>query len=83
MFDIKMTINGRPMTESNVKTELEKTVLGQIRAHINSQLMHIPAELNGERLTVELIGTDLDNLSIRLSGPDELIEQAKKALGTE
>ena len=83
MFDIKMTINGRPMTERNIKSELEKAILGQIREHIQNQLKGVPTELNGKRLSVELIGTDLDNLSVRLSGPDKLIEQAQKALGSE
>lgn len=83
MFNIKMTINGRPMTEANIKSELDRAVLGQIREHIQKQLKDVPTELNVEKLTVELVGTDLNNLSVRLSGPDELLKQAKKALGAE
>jgi len=83
VFDIKMTINGRPMTEANIKSELDKAVFGQICEHIQQQLKDVPTELNGEKLTVEFVGTDLNNLSVHLSGPDELLKQAKKALGAE
>ena len=83
MIDIKMTINGRPFTTDNFHNELEKAVLGQILGHVQNQLQDVPAELNGEKLMVELLGDDLDNLSVKLSGPDELIEQARPALGAE
>ncbi|TFW28534.1 hypothetical protein [Duganella callida] len=83
MIDIKMTINGRPLTEDNIRDELERAVLEQIRVHVQDQLKNVPSELNGERLHVELQGSDLDNLSVHLSGPDQLIEQAKQALGAE
>lgn len=71
------------MTEANIKSEIDKAILGKVRELILNQLRDVPTEFNGEKLTVELVGTDLNNLSVHLSGPDELIDQAKKALGPE
>lgn len=83
MIEIKMTINGRPLTSDNFRDELEKAATESIKDGIRKQLAGIPHELNGERLTVEVVGTDLHNLSIHLSGPDELVQRAKSALGVE
>lgn len=81
MLDIKMRINGRPLRDSTIKSGLERALVEQIREHIRGQLKDVPNELDGKRLTVELVGTDLDNLSVRLMGPDELVAQARSALG--
>ncbi|WCE93551.1 hypothetical protein [Acidithiobacillus ferriphilus] len=83
MIDIKMTINGRPLTSDNFRDELEKLAIESIKDGIRKQLSGIPHELNGKRLIVEVVGTDLHHLSIQLSGPDELVKRAKSALEAE
>lgn len=83
MIEIKMTINGRPLTSNNIRDELEKSAIESIKDHIRTLLAEIPHELNGERLIVEVVGTDLHNLSVHLSGPDELVQRAQSALGAE
>ena len=83
MIEITMTINGRPLTANSLKDELEKAALESVKEHIREQLSGVPHELDGERLIVEIVGPDLHNLSVQLSGPDSLVEQAKVALGAE
>lgn len=83
MIEITMTINGRPLTSSSLKDELEKAALESVKENIREQLSHVPHELDGERLIVEIVGPDLHSLSVQLSGPDSLVEQAKVALGAE
>lgn len=83
MIEIKMTINGRPLTSDNIRDELEKVALESIKEQIHTLLAEIPHELNGEKLAVEVVGTDLHNLSVHISGPDELVQMAQSALAAE
>lgn len=83
MIEIKMTINGRPLTSDNLRDELEKAAIESIKDNIRNQLMGIPHEQNGERLTVEVVGSDFHNLSIHFSGPEELVQRAKSVLDVE
>ena len=80
MFNVTMTINGRPVTASNVKNELERAALEAVRESITDKLRQLPASASGERLQVNVVGSDLSHLEIKLSGPQELIDKAKELL---
>lgn len=75
-----MTINGRPATAANVRSELELAALEAVRESITEKLRRLPASASGERLQVNVAGSNLNDLKINLSGPQELIDEAKKLL---
>lgn len=81
MLNIKMTINGRPATSANIKDALEKSIFDAACKQIADKLKNIGPTADGERLQVELTRSSANNVSVSLSGPAELIEQAKAALG--
>lgn len=83
MIDIKMTINGRPATSANITDAVERTVYEATRKQISDKLRAIGPSSDGKRLQVELKGSNMNNLSVSLSGPEELVEQAKKILGAK
>lgn len=80
MIDITMTINGRPATSANIHNELEKAVYESIRKQLTEKLRGIGSTVDGKRLKVELKGSSIHDLSVSLSGPEELVERAKKIL---
>jgi hypothetical protein len=51
-----------------------------VRKSITDKLRRLPTSASGERLQVNVVGSDLSNLKINLSGPQELIDAAKKLL---
>lgn len=75
-----MTINGRPATAANVRSELERAALEAVRESITEKLRRLPAPASGERLQVNVAGSNLNDVKINLSGPQELIDEAKKLL---
>lgn len=81
MIEIKMTINGRPLTECSFESEMERAAIASIKAKVQEKLQSVPSELDGEKLIVKVVGTSLNDLSVDLHGPVELVEKAKRALG--
>jgi hypothetical protein len=79
MVSVTMTINGKPATAANIKSELERAAINAIKDSIAKTLEPL-SDTPGESLRVEVVGDDLNNLKINLSGPQELIDKAKVLL---
>ncbi|MCG9745807.1 hypothetical protein [Shewanella sp. Isolate8] len=77
---IKMTINGKPATSSNIKTEFDKMILeGVIEITKNAATSILTLEEQSQ-ITIDVEGNSLDNLSLKVSGPDELVDKVSAAL---
>jgi len=75
-------VYGKPATAGSITSELERAAVEAIKDAIIEKLRPLSAPL-GENLKVEIVGSNLDNLKINLSGPQELIDEAKDLVGAK
>ncbi|EGR3219706.1 hypothetical protein RGL42_002790 [Vibrio parahaemolyticus] len=80
MFEVKMTINGKPMTEANIQSELEKTMLEAVVEGIKETVESTVSKDEASQVTIDVIGTDIEDLSLEISGPDEIVAKIEAAL---
>lgn len=80
MFEVKMTINGKPMTEANIQSELEKAMLEAIVQGIEETVESVVSNNEASQITVNVIGTDIEDLSLNITGPDEIVAKVEAAL---
>jgi len=80
MFEVKMTINGKPMTEANIQSELEKAMLEAIVQGIEETVESVVSNDEASQITVNVIGTDIEDLSLNITGPDEIVAKVEAAL---
>jgi len=80
MFEVKMTINGKPMTEANIQSELEKAMLEAIVQGIEETIESVVSNDEASQITVNVIGTDIEDLSLNITGPDEIVAKVEAAL---
>ncbi len=75
-----MTINGKPMTEANIQSELEKVMLEAIVQGIEETVESVVSNDEASQITVNVIGTDIEDLSLNITGPDEIVAKVEAAL---
>ncbi|MGR5380793.1 hypothetical protein [Vibrio harveyi] len=80
MFEVKMTINGKPMTEANIQSELEKAMLEAVVEGIKETVESVVSKYESTQITIDVIGTDIEDLSLKISGPDEIVDKIEAAL---
>jgi len=80
MIDISFEINGRKVRPNQVSGELENAMLKQIEQHVRKKVGNIRDPKTGERPKITLHGRSVDDLSVKVSGPEALIEQVKRKL---
>jgi len=80
MFNISFEINGRRVAPGGIASALEQALVGKIQDNIASRLRDVGPTPSGQFLKVTLKGTRLDNLSVELNGPEELVAEARKRL---
>lgn len=80
MFEVKMTINGKPMTEANIQSELEKAMLETVVEGIKETVESAVSKDESTQITIDVIGTDIKDLSLKISGPDEVVAKIEAAL---
>ena len=80
MFNVTFEIDGRKVNPNDMGSALEQAVLKRVQEKLTERLRGIGPTLHGERLSVSFKGRSLDHLSMVLSGPEELIAEAKKRL---
>ncbi|EGQ7800893.1 hypothetical protein P6A00_004617 [Vibrio parahaemolyticus] len=80
MFEVKMTINGKPMTEANIQSELEKAMLEAVVEGIKETVESVVSKDESTQITIDVIGTDIEDLSLKISGPDEIVAKIEAAL---
>ncbi|ELX7527638.1 hypothetical protein SKP09_004781 [Vibrio parahaemolyticus] len=80
MLEVKMTINGKPMTEANIQSELEKAMLEAVVEGIKETVESVVSKDESTQITIDVIGTDIEDLSLKISGPDEIVAKIEAAL---
>jgi len=78
MIDLKMTVNGKPFTESNFEAEILKAVSEQVKNSITS----IVSEEEASQITVDILGSTLDDLSLNVNGPEEIVNKIENQLSS-
>jgi len=82
MFDLKVTINGKPLTEAALRNELENSILQAAIETVTEQIMSALTPAEAAQITLNFQG-DLDNFSVNISGDDDVVEKAVEALGDD
>ena len=82
MFDLKVTINGKPLTEDTLKNELENSILEAAIESVTEQVMSALTPAEAARITLNFQG-DLNNFSVNISGDDDVVEKAVGTLGDD
>lgn len=82
MFDLKVTINGKPFNETNFKNELENSILEAAIETVTDQIRSALTPEEMQKITLNFQG-DLDNFSVNISGDDDVVEKAVEALGDD
>lgn len=80
MFELKMTINGKPMTEANIQNELEKAMLEAVVEGIKETVESAVSKGESAKITIDVIGADIEDLSLKISGPDEIVAKIEASL---
>lgn len=75
-----MTINGKPMTESNIKNELDQAVFVSAVEGAKESVAAVISAEEASQIKIDVIGTDIDNLSLNINGPDEIVKKIEKSL---
>ncbi len=82
MFDLKVTINGKPLTEATLRNDLENSILQAAIETVTEQIMSALTPEEAQQITLNFQG-DLDNFSVNISGDDDVVEKAVEALGDD
>ena len=80
MIDISFEINGRKVNPKKVGDVLEQATLDSVRKQIIRKVGSIRNPKTGERPKINITGKNLDNLSIEVSGSQELVDLVKKKM---
>ena len=80
MIDISFEINGRKVNPKKVGDVLEQATLDSVRKQIIRKVGSIRNPKTGERPKIKITGKNLDNLSIEVSGSQELVDLVKKKM---
>lgn len=81
MFDISFEVNGKKVNPNNMGDAIEAAVLSSVSDSIKESVGSIRCPEHGESPKIKVIGSDLDNLSLEVSGCCEtLVEQVKNEL---
>ena len=80
MFEFKMTINGKSMTETNIHNEIEQAVFDSIVEAAKKEISSVITEEEASQITIDIIGKDINDLSLRVEGPDVITDKINKIL---
>lgn len=80
MFNVEMTINGKPFSETTFKDEMEKTVFQSVVESAKESVISLISEEELSKISIDVVGTDLKNLSLRIDGPDEIVNKIQTGL---
>jgi len=80
MFDIKMTINGKPMTQTNIKDTIEQAVFNAAVQGMKEKITNTITASEASQIKIDVQGNDIHNLKLNISGPEDITAKIKKAL---
>ncbi|CAK2779923.1 conserved hypothetical protein [Vibrio crassostreae] len=80
MFQVEMTINGKPMTEANIQNELEKAMLEAVVEGIKETVESAISKDEALQIKIDVVGNDIEDLSLKISGPDDIVVKIEAVL---
>lgn len=80
MFDIKMTINGKPMTQANMKNTIDQAVFNAAVQGIKENITNAITASEAAQIKIDVQGNNVHNLKLSISGPDDITAKINKAL---
>jgi hypothetical protein len=80
MIDITFKINGRVIRPNQVGNAREEEALKTIENEITKKVGNLHDSQTDERLKILVKGRDINDLTLEISGSEQLVEQAIKAL---
>ncbi|HVB82277.1 MAG TPA: TIR domain-containing protein [Candidatus Binataceae bacterium] len=83
MIDVKFEIGGRRVDPSNMSDAIEAMLLQGIASEIHRKVSGVRNPDTGETPVVLVRGSDLENLSLEISGSEELVRLATERLGIQ
>ena len=78
-----ITINGKSFSEKMFKDEIEKEMVRGLAEDIKKQILSVVTPEEEAQLTIEIVGEDLEHLSVNIDGPDEIVEKVKVVFGDD
>ena len=79
-MELKMTINGKPMTADNIKATLEQAVFNAAVEQMKQKVSNVITDDEAAQITIDVQGTDLQGLGLKINGPKEIVNKINKAL---
>ena len=80
MFEIKMTINGKPMTQANIENEIDRMMFDAVVETAKDAVTSTLTEAECSQISIDVIGQDINNLSLDIKGPEEIVRKVECAL---
>jgi hypothetical protein len=75
-LSIKVTINGKPAILTELKGELERSVLDAIIDQIKKTIRSTISVKESRQITLHIVGTNIQTLAFGLEGP-EIVDKAR------
>jgi hypothetical protein len=79
-MELKMTINCKPMTADNIKATLEQAVFNAAVEQMKQKVSNAITAAEAAQISIDVQGTDLKNLGLKINGPKEIVNKINKAL---
>lgn len=80
MFNIKMTINGKPMTQTNIKDTIEQAAFNAAVQGMKAKITNTITASEASQIKIDVQGNDIHNLKLNISGPENIVAKINKAM---
>jgi hypothetical protein len=80
MFNIKMTINGKPMTQTNIKDTIEQAAFNAAVQGMKEKITNTITASEASQIKIDVQGNDIHNLKLNISGPENIVAKINKAM---
>lgn len=80
MFDIKMTINGKPATGANIRSELQGAVFESVVNAVKEKIAAAITDEEARQITIDVVGNDIKDLSFNVKGPTNIADKIRALL---
>lgn len=80
MFDITMTINGKPASKANMMDALEQAMFETTVEAVKEKIKKVISAAEASQIKVDVVGKDISNLSLNINGPEEIVNKIQAAL---
>jgi hypothetical protein len=80
MFEVEMTINGKPATEANIENEIDRAVFDAVISGLRETITSTITPAEARQISIDFQGNNIQSLSANISGPDEIVKKVEAAL---